>query len=469
MRKQHFIRVIVLIMCITSIATKSYSQSAIVVKNAYIKKGDASYLYGFRDSKRIEIDTAYAVVAGKISIATKEALKPGMYFISTPSIIEKEPIQILLSQEQKEQINIECEESSDKIKVDKNVEGDVYRAYIEAARQYFMQQDNYRVQLRSVSTEKEKELLLKKVTDAQQQFYNFGVQTAKGYPETLLASIINCNNIPPNPDDKFKSYLEHTSSIQYKTATDFIRKNYWSGVDFKDTLLLNTPFLADKTENYTRQFNPDDSNTVGIVVELLEKSKVNPQLFQIISDAMFQIYNKPGSDYYNNDVTIAILNKSLEQTFIPDWKKLSIREQIKIIQKNKIGTIANNITLKDSSGKSHVLKESKATYILLYFYDPECHSCAKATPIVKDWAGKQKNLKIWSVYIEQDKAKWEKYNNENSSPENWLNLWDENREDKLTEKYWIDGIPAMYLLDKDKKVLLKNASFNQLANYFSNE
>ncbi|MNR45963.1 hypothetical protein D3C85_1648700 [compost metagenome] len=105
----------------------------------------------------------------------------------------------------------------------------------------------------------------------------------------------------------------------------------------------------------------------------------------------------------------------------------------------------------------------------MYFYDPECHSCAKATPLVKEWASSQKNLKIWGIYVEQDKVTWKKYNDENSSPANWINLWDQNSEGKLKEKYWIEGIPALYLLDKNKRVLLKNANFSQLKNYFSNK
>jgi peroxiredoxin len=159
----------------------------------------------------------------------------------------------------------------------------------------------------------------------------------------------------------------------------------------------------------------------------------------------------------------------LEQSYIPDWKKTTIKEQIKIILKNKIGTKAADILLKDPTNQSHLLSTSKAEFTLLYFYDPDCHSCAKATPMVKQWVEMQKNIMVWGIYIEQDKENWQKYLETNQSPINWINLWDEKGKSNLREKYWIDGIPAMYLLDKNKKVILKNANFNQLKAFFAKQ
>ncbi len=47
----------------------------------------------------------------------------------------------------------------------------------------------------------------------------------------------------------------------------------------------------------------------------------------------------------------------------------------------------------------------------------------------------------------------------------WINSYDSTVSLKNDEIYDLKAMPALYLLDKDKKVILKDVTFNQVENY----
>jgi len=50
-------------------------------------------------------------------------------------------------------------------------------------------------------------------------------------------------------------------------------------------------------------------------------------------------------------------------------------------------------------------------------------------------------------------------------PASWINSYDSAVSLKNDEIYDLKAIPTLYLLDKDKKVVLKDVTFNQVENY----
>ena len=47
----------------------------------------------------------------------------------------------------------------------------------------------------------------------------------------------------------------------------------------------------------------------------------------------------------------------------------------------------------------------------------------------------------------------------------WINSYESTVSLKNVEIYDLKAIPTLYLLDKDKKVVLKDVTFNQVENY----
>ena len=124
------------------------------------------------------------------------------------------------------------------------------------------------------------------------------------------------------------------------------------------------------------------------------------------------------------------------------------------------GSVAPDFRFTDARGRVHHLHEVRAGTVLLFFSNPGCYACLdiiqslQALPGLDDWI-RRGELAVVNVYIDEDIDAWRAY--EPNYPRNWLCGYDPDglvRSDRL---YNIRAIPSLYLLDGDKRVLLKDA------------
>ena len=78
---------------------------------------------------------------------------------------------------------------------------------------------------------------------------------------------------------------------------------------------------------------------------------------------------------------------------------------------------------------------------------------------------KSNKLKILAVYPDEDLDAWKEH--VSVMPKDWINSYDKSVSLKNDEIYDLKAIPTLYLLNKEKKVLLKDATFQQIENYLS--
>tara|TARA_B000000609_G_scaffold113751_1_gene88230 strand:- start:525 stop:1088 length:564 start_codon:yes stop_codon:yes gene_type:complete len=130
--------------------------------------------------------------------------------------------------------------------------------------------------------------------------------------------------------------------------------------------------------------------------------------------------------------------------------------------------------MKDTLGKLHTIQEINAEYTVLIFYGPTCGHCKKEVPKVKNVLDSLINLgssiKTLAVATEFDKKEWKKFIR-NQKTGDWINVADINHDDEgnpvassdWRDKYDIYSTPVIYLLDKDKKIIAKRITHNQIA------
>lgn len=126
---------------------------------------------------------------------------------------------------------------------------------------------------------------------------------------------------------------------------------------------------------------------------------------------------------------------------------------------NNTGKPANDFSYVSATGKKMRMYGVRASHVLLFFYNPECEACkqykkALANSIVINSAIKSGKLKILAMYIDKDIALWKRHLPE--MPSNWLHGRDTNEYLFKNNIYDLHAIPTIYLLDKNKKVILKD-------------
>ncbi len=128
-------------------------------------------------------------------------------------------------------------------------------------------------------------------------------------------------------------------------------------------------------------------------------------------------------------------------------------------EQNIPGYTANNFSFTTLSGKKNQLYHIDAKYTLLFFYNPECEACKEYKEMLKSstvisMAIRTGMLKVLAIYIDKDISIWEKHLPE--MPKNWIQGRDNNEYLYKNKIYDLHAIPTIYLLDKDKKVILKD-------------
>ncbi len=127
---------------------------------------------------------------------------------------------------------------------------------------------------------------------------------------------------------------------------------------------------------------------------------------------------------------------------------------------NKTGTKAADFRFSDRNGRTYSLYGIRAEFTLLFFSNPGCNACKdiidalKASPEMEEMIASGE-LAVLNIYIDEDLAGWYEYMP--IYPESWYNGYDPDYVIRTDILYDVRAIPSLYLLNRDKIVLMKDA------------
>ena len=114
----------------------------------------------------------------------------------------------------------------------------------------------------------------------------------------------------------------------------------------------------------------------------------------------------------------------------------------------------------DDNGKMQGFDQYKGKYVLVDFWASWCGPCRQAVPKVKELYAKykEKGLDVVSISIDDNKKAWEKAMEEEGMPwQQWLSP-DKN---KTMKAFLFSGIPTIYILDKEGKIMGSYTGFTE--------
>ncbi len=202
---------------------------------------------------------------------------------------------------------------------------------------------------------------------------------------------------------------------------------------------------------------------------------IRKPLTRLIALSEKYLYN-PNSPYLNEEAYIPALEAITDLKGIDETAKLSYKWQLNMAILNRVGAKANNFEFVYMSGHSNAERASSlhkidAEYLLLYFNNPDCNSCRGQMDILMSSEKivemiDSGRMKVLSMYIDEDVDLWRKHRNDAPSTPNWIYARDHKLILRDNELYGIRAIPSMYLMDSEKKVVLKDAVAEKVVEYF---
>ena len=242
----------------------------------------------------------------------------------------------------------------------------------------------------------------------------------------------------------------------------YLVDRYWDKFDFSDTTLIS---LAAVTEQGFSNFisnlsfvDTDQANSA--IIKMLSKAQVaDSMMFNHFLELVDKYLADPNSPLRSEDHYITVLNYIIASPKISDVDKAHSRYQLDIVMKNRPGDIATDFEYKLKSGKVGTLSKLRSNYTILFFNNPDCGDCARVKRILSSsphvaHLDSLRELKILSIYPDEDLTAWL----EEDYPEGWINGYDSKQYLMSKKMYDLKAIPSLYLLDVDKRVILKDAS-----------
>lgn len=245
--------------------------------------------------------------------------------------------------------------------------------------------------------------------------------------------------------------------------------HYWDKMPFTDTAYINKEVTLQAFSDYAYMItNLPLPLAKESAYGMMNKARVDSSMYAYFAKmAHDHFHNAEAFIYRNDDIYISVLENILAWDGADEMHKIRPRAQLELIKHNRVGEVAADFPITLADGKTINMHGIRSDYTLIYFNQPSCPICAQvnegllSSPLIERMVGSGK-LKIVAVYPGHDIASWREHNAE--QPKEWLLGYAEGMREGDT--YDLRGLPSLYLLDKDKKVLLKDAPNAEVVEHY---
>ncbi len=246
---------------------------------------------------------------------------------------------------------------------------------------------------------------------------------------------------------------------------EYMAQNYWRNFDFTDSSTIESRVAEDAFVRYITFVlggSPLDMAQKS-VVDMMEKASVDSLVFDNFALLAERYLYDPNSNYRNDELYIPILEYIIHFSKVDKWEKVRYEYQLKMALKNRVGTEATDFTITLADGKQQRLSQIDSRFTILLFNNPDCYDCIRVKEFIVSNNEIFSSANIVSIYIDSDLDLWRK----TSYPDGWINGYDKGEVITKEELYDLKAIPTIYLLDRDRQIILKDATVEVVAQYLA--
>ena len=244
---------------------------------------------------------------------------------------------------------------------------------------------------------------------------------------------------------------------------DFLREHYWDRFDFGDTLFVSradSSRMLDAYAQFVAVLSDRPADPAPMQALMQRASASRPMLDYFVWLAS-QVVADPNSPLRNDEFYIPVLEAQLASPFYDEYECIGPDYELRLAKQNRVGRPANDFRYTLDSGASGSLYRLKADYVLLFINNPGCPMCRQireaigASELLAELIG-QGRLKVLAFYPDENLDEWRAYREH--IPASWINSYDKGCVVRETSAYDLSAIPALYLFDRRKRVLVKDAT-----------
>ena len=291
-------------------------------------------------------------------------------------------------------------------------------------------------------------------------------------PNSFLTVLLKAMKEPEVPQNDAAAKTDSLFAYHY------FKKHYWDDVNLMDDRMARTPFFEAKVDKYFEQLvYPAADSVIKELDWMMSYANVNDEMQRFM---LLKFVNRYLNQKYmwEDAVFVHIFEKYFAQKnydWLTDKGRKLITDRAYSLMANIMGSPAAEIELPDSNGVKKNLYGVEAPFVLVTIWDPTCGHCKETLPKIDSmYRSKWKNygLKIFALAKETDGTKkdWTSFIEKNNLKD-WVQVYYSKEDDKArtdanipgySQLYDVQSFPTLYLLDKDKRIIAKKITFEQI-------
>lgn len=258
------------------------------------------------------------------------------------------------------------------------------------------------------------------------------------------------------------------AAVQCSTTVDSLEQAaqcYWDNLDTADTTHTHNS-LKEKFIVYTEHLKAIPAESASQAVRRwMKQMEEHPRFYMKFHQLALEVLYDPNSPLRDEALYVPFAESGLECSHLSELGKMQFTHRLTVARKNNPGSIAGDFAYTTPDGKETTLHRTEGEQIMILFYDPECDNCKATiarlhndTTIARLTA--QKRLQPLMIYTEGNDEVW--HNNKNNHPQGWLSGYDKGENINNRRIYELRAMPGIYLLDSNKRVILKDTTPEKL-------
>lgn len=403
----------------------------------------------------------------------EKALGGGIYIIAYPK--KDRFLEILLDKQQHFSVIADTSDPIRKRKFVNSPENDAFSLYQQEMSVKGRQLDSLNTRLKTAGSAADSARLTGEMKRSTEDITAFRKKIMGQNPNSLLSLLMQLMEEPKVPPAAQHPGGKYDSTFAYR----YFKDHYWDGINFWDDRITRTPASLFE-ERIDKYFNtlvypaPDSVNKE--IDRMLAFATPSKEVTRILLVHFVTRYLNM-KYMWEDAVFVHLFEKYFAQKdydwLTPQGKKL-ITDRAYSLMANIMGNPAENILLPDLSGKIKALYDDTAKFTIVCFWDPTCGHCKETLPRLDSmyrakW--KTSGVKIYAVAKETDGTlkDWTDFIRQHKL-EDWTNVYYSKEEERkriaanipgYSQLYDAQTVPAIYLLDKDKRIIAKKLTWQQ--------
>jgi peroxiredoxin len=454
---------------ITSLSLSAKQGYEIKIKASCIPNKKITLAYHYGNKQYIEQE-ATSNSKGEVVFKGKEKLNTGLYILVFP---EKKAIDIII-EEQFFSIEVPC--SDNKIEEnnlelysgitikgsDQNTSFFSYLSFLELKRQeQKLLNEKIKFYKKSKDFKRELKKAEENIAKLSEQVEAKQEKIIAKFKGKMLSKFLLAQQEVKIPESHQKYQKKYGKDWKYY----YFKHHYWDNIDFSFEGLLYSPVLFSKSDYYIEKLTIQTPDSVFAAVDfIIQKAKSNKKTFKYFVIEMLNKYAKSKIVCFDA-VYVKIANKYYKSG-IADWVD---EEQLKKVirdadnlSKILCGQNAPKIVSKTENYNTPSLYKVNSKYTVVVFWRTSASSTKKMMKALKPFYTKYKNKGVVIYSVETGSIKeWKKYTQNEVLP--WINLHKTNVNATSTSDYNVRSVPKIFILDENKKILVKRISASQLS------